>query len=598
MTALDYKLKQIVNQFNNNDQNKAFSDLKKLIEEYPNDIKINDVYYQIAIKFNMLDEALKSLKLLHKFSSDKQKYILKIYPIYIKKGELDNSLKYINKILNSNNNYNNHLLYRDKAYVLYLKNDINNSKKFIELALKFKQSDYFTFNITGLILVKLRKYYEAISYFEKAVKINPKYIDGYNNLGNCYYELEDLKNSFFNYKISYKLDKKNHTSLINISHILSLKNKYKYATNLLKQVLQTDPLNKTALYNLCICYFRNKEKKNAKKYFNKLINLDPNNNDLKYAYSTYCLSIGDFNNGWKYFDARLNSIKSFKSFKNIEYTNYQNPQIRKIDKNDKILIMREQGIGEEILFSKIYSNIIEKYNDVKIEADKRLINIFNNSFKEKIFFEEGFYSNYEDKLKKFDHILYAGSLLNQFITNKKDFKNHNYLLPNLSKKLYFNKDLSQFKNKIKIGISWKSVLNIYGGLKSLKLENFAQFIEDERILINLQYGNVESEINDFNKLNKNIYNYKNIDLFNDLDSCASLLCNLDFFITVSNSTAHLAGALGVPTILICPSKSTTYYYWNTEKNNSFWYKNIKVFSIQETLKNTFSKINDFINQQS
>ena len=94
MTALDYKLKQIVNQFNNNNQKKAFSDLKKLIEEYPNDIKINDVYYQIAIKFNMLDEALKSLKLLHKFSSDKQKYILKIYSIYIKKGELDNSLEY------------------------------------------------------------------------------------------------------------------------------------------------------------------------------------------------------------------------------------------------------------------------------------------------------------------------------------------------------------------------------------------------------------------------------------------------------------------------------------------------------------------------
>ena len=42
-----------------------------------------------------------------------------------------------------------------------------------------------------------------------------------------------------------------------------------------------------------------------------------------------------------------------------------------------------------------------------------------------------------------------------------------------------------------------------------------------------------------------------------------LLKNLDLFITVSNSTAHFAGALGIPTILICPKKSSTYYYWNT-----------------------------------
>ena len=45
-----------------------------------------------------------------------------------------------------------------------------------------------------------------------------------------------------------------------------------------------------------------------------------------------------------------------------------------------------------------------------------------------------------------------------------------------------------------------------------------------------------------------------LDLYNDIESCMGLLKNLDLFISVSNSTAHIAGALGVKTLLIKPKK--------------------------------------------
>ena len=64
--------------------------------------------------------------------------------------------------------------------------------------------------------------------------------------------------------------------------------------------------------------------------------------------------------------------------------------------------------------------------------------------------------------------------------------------------------------------------------------------------------------------------HKDVDLFYDFDSLISILKNLDVFVTVSNSTAHFAGALGVPTILICPKKSSTYYYWNYEDGKTPW----------------------------
>ena len=74
--------------------------------------------------------------------------------------------------------------------------------------------------------------------------------------------------------------------------------------------------------------------------------------------------------------------------------------------------------------------------------------------------------------------------------------------------------------------------------------------------------------------------------------------NLDLFITVSNSTAHFAGALGIPTILICPKKSSTYFYWNTSSGSSIWYKNIKVLGIENSISKTIKQINNIVEKNN
>ena len=81
-----------------------------------------------------------------------------------------------------------------------------------------------------------------------------------------------------------------------------------------------------------------------------------------------------------------------------------------------MLVLREQGIVEEILFSSVYPEIISKFKNVKIESDKRLVSIFNRSF-EKNICRRWYYSkniaNYS-----FDKIVYAGSLIKLFRKQK------------------------------------------------------------------------------------------------------------------------------------------------------------------------------------
>ena len=63
----------------------------------------------------------------------------------------------------------------------------------------------------------------------------------------------------------------------------------------------------------------------------------------------------------------------------------------------------------------------------------------------------------------------------------------------------------------------------------------------------------------------------------------NLLKNLDLFVTVSNSTAHLASALGVKTLLIKPPNHASFHYWNYENGKTPWYETINIIS-KENLK--------------
>ena len=112
----------------------------------------------------------------------------------------------------------------------------------------------------------------------------------------------------------------------------------------------------------------------------------------------------------------------------------------------------------------------------------------------------------------------------------------------------------------------------------------------------MQYGETLDEIKNFkNKTKIDILSIKEIDLFNDFESICALLKNLDLFVAVSNSTAHLAGAIGVPTFLIKPPNHATFHYWNQKNEKTPWYNSIKLFDNKNATQNIKKEIIKFIN---
>ena len=594
MNEMNNKINLILKKFNEGNQLEAISEIESLLNFDNTNIELLFAYGVMVSKLNQLEKSIKCFEKILKITPNHEESLQNLYVNLLKINKFDESIIIINKLLNQNPKHYQAL--RDKAYIFYLKKDYSNADKLINKAIKIKDNEVFGINLLGLICVATDKNKIALNTFKKAILINKNYFDSYNNLGKCYFDNEDLENAFINFKKAHRINPKSELPIINIGNVLSLKDKYKFAINFYKKALEINPLNKLIIPNIAISYCRLKNLEQATIYYYKAKKLSPENYDLDLSYSYLLLHKKKFSEAWKLFESRLETKKVKKA--NIFHENIKHKiSIKsKITSNDKILIVREQGVGDEILFSSMYNDLLNKYKNISIETDTRLIKIYERSFGRGIFFPSGHFSSSLKKIEDFNKILYAGSLTKYFRPNENSFNKKSYLLSDKVNDNKYKKILDRFNQNKKIGLSWKSVVNIYGRLKSLKIEDFTPLFRQNRAFINLQYGNVLDEIVSFKQNGFDIYNFENVDLFNDFESIISILKNLDLFVTVSNSTAHLAAALGIPTIVICPKKTSTYYYWDYNDGFTPWYNNVRVLKVQGSIKKTINQLDMLIDK--
>ncbi|MGC3965597.1 MAG: hypothetical protein QM803_20375 [Rhodocyclaceae bacterium] len=61
----------------------------------------------------------------------------------------------------------------------------------------------------------------------------------------------------------------------------------------------------------------------------------------------------------------------------------------------------------------------------------------------------------------------------------------------------------------------------------------------------------------------------------DMDASAALLCALDVLVSVDTSAVHLAGSLGVPTLLMLDRGNA--YLWGVDEGERTWYDSVRIF---------------------
>jgi hypothetical protein len=118
-----------------------------------------------------------------------------------------------------------------------------------------------------------------------------------------------------------------------------------------------------------------------------------------------------------------------------------------------------------------------------------------------------------------------------------------------------------------IGIAWAST----NKAKDLPpLECWARFFrESPAHFISLQYGDVAADLAYFQASGAAPRSDPAVDSLRDLDTFAAQVAALDAVVTISNTAAHMAGALGIPTVVILDDKF--HLIWPVSEDRTPWY---------------------------
>ena len=293
--------------------------------------------------------------------------------------------------------------------------------------------------------------------------------------------------------------------------------------------------------------------------FQKVLELEPNNNSARLNLSLIQLKNYDFTNGLKNYYYRPKPNINFLS----QLSEYQESTLP----TENIIIIGEQGVGDQILFLKIL-NKVKTFNFIFL-IDERLIHFYSSNYP-----HLRFISTYENLDVDVEYFLFLGDFLKYFISSKQDLDCSHLKI------LDYSQPVSPSKSKkTRVGISWKSPLSHSEtkNAKSIALPTLIKLISNfDFQLTTLQYGDTQSEItqitNDFNIQIRD----PRIDLFNDLYGLIKLINSLDLVITSSNIVAHLAGVIAKKTLLLAPKHHSKIWYWHSERQST-WYPNTSIY---------------------
>ena len=266
------------------------------------------------------------------------------------------------------------------------------------------------------------------------------------------------------------------------------------------------------------------------------------------------------------------------------YTKIKLPIWDGIESAKNIIIVMDQGYGDRFQFFRFIIDLKEKYTNIHFVClyhKCRIEHLFDNIIP---------IINDELDINEFDYKINLTSLPFILGINKiEPYIGKQYIKENENLLLNWKLKLHSLK-KYKIGLCWKGNINLNDVInKYIPLELFKDISNLEINLICLQ-KDAQEELDTISFKNK--INYFEIDKDKPFIDTIAILKNIDLLITVDTSVVHLAGLLGVKTILILGFLSE--WRWGKEDKKSYWYNSVEIFrsNIANDWKVVLEKVKD------
>jgi tetratricopeptide (TPR) repeat protein len=471
---------------------------------------------------------------------------------------------------------NYHEAYNNKGNALQELNQYEDAICCYNRAIAIMPNYHDAYTNKGNALQELNQYQDAIFYHDKAIALMPNFHEAYNNKGNALQELNQYQDAICCYDKAIEIMPNYYNAYINKGNALKSIKLYQEAIECYDKLLTirgdsaADAFsNKGAIFSELL------QISDSRKWLERAISIDANHSLSKYNLARLDFVQLNFKDGWRGYESRwLVKHHNSPALKTSKPTWSGNLKCK------KLYIWSEQGIGDQLLYISMLHELDGLCQKKIVSSDKKLLSIFRRSFPDYEFI------NKDDLLSEcyYDEQIPIGSLGGIFRNSLEDFQRarHPYIVDDAIRTQAI-KLRPEFNKNITCGISWGSTNKTVGGDKSIPINQMYPILGMKSIeFVNLQYGDVSSSLLQVKQdLGKEILCLDQINLFDDVDGALSIIAACNIVVTSSNTTAHLAGALGKETLLLVPYSVGKLWYWHAIDGKSIWYPSVRVFEQEQ-----------------
>ncbi len=420
---------------------------------------------------------------------------------------------------------------------------------------------------------------KAVACYENALALQPGLTEAHYNLGNALQSQDKLEEAMACYERALALDPEKYEALHNLGNALQSQGRLQEAMACYDRVLALQPGYAKAHYSMGCALHNLGDVDGALVRYRLARALQPDLAEAGFSQSLAHLLLGDFAAGWQNFAWRWQTKDHDTPMRAYSQPLWTGEKLA----SGRLLIWGEQGVGDEIMFAGLIPDVIRAGHRILLDCDARLKPLFARSFpgidvltEPSSENEPGNYRGHGPGPEIAAH-LPSGSLPGLFRATHAAFAatTSPYLTADPGKREQFRSRYADAGKRL-VGLAWHTNSRKTGRCRSIDLSTFAPlFARPGFRWVSLQYGDYDTLQSQAAAATSPILIDRSVDQFSSIDTFAAQIAAMDLVVTIDNSTAHLAGALGVPTWVLLPFAPD--WRWLQAREDSPWYPTLRLF---------------------
>lgn len=428
----------------------------------------------------------------------------------------------------------------------------------------------------GVVLLHAGRVEEGEALFERAVAADPRNADAHNNLGIALQRRELLDEAVGAYARAIEARPGFAQAYLNWGNALKDMGDLPGARERFARALELDPSFAQAWANAGSIAIALGDIEEARRSYARALDLSPTFADAQFGLAQIALREHDFAAAWSGYERRFDTVPPQSLRRPTPLAVLAETDL---DAGVRVAVWKEQGVGDQILYSTLLPDLAARRVHAVVEVDARLASIYRRSLPAIEFTTP---PESERDFASCTRQVALGSLARLLRPDGASFARQPAAL------LRADPDrVAAMRERLGpgpwIAISWRSLQRgdrrALGERKSIGLEHFAAIAAGHGArLLDLQYGDVAAERDAFEARHPGLLvRAEGLDTYADFEGMLAAIEACDRVVTASNVTAHLGGALGKPTTVLVRGGWPPFHYWTPGPDGrSLWYPSVEV----------------------